>query len=150
MRIFTLERRQVIPRPIDEVFAFFSRAENLQDITPRWLNFRILSLSTPEVERGTLIRYALRWRILPVRWTTEIIRWEPPFRFVDRQISGPNKLWHHEHRFEPQGAATVMRDTVRYALPFGLIGNVVHAAIVERDVRNIFDYRAERIKTLFA
>jgi ligand-binding SRPBCC domain-containing protein len=150
MRVFTLERRQIVPRPIEDVFAFFSRAENLQEITPRWLDFRIVSTSTPTIERRTLIRYTLRWRVLPVRWTTEITRWEPPFRFVDQQISGPYKLWHHEHRFERRGSATVMYDTVRYALPFGVVGAVAHAAMVGRDVQNIFDFRAERIRALFA
>jgi ligand-binding SRPBCC domain-containing protein len=150
MRMFTLERHQRIARPIDDVFAFFSRAENLQDITPAWLDFGIVWVSTPELQRGTLIRYALRWRSLPVRWTTEIIRWEPPVRFVDQQISGPYKLWHHEHRFERQGSATLMHDTVRYALPFGVVGAIVHATMVGRDVNSIFDYRAERIRALFA
>ncbi len=150
MRVFTLERRQLIGRRIEDVFAFFSRAENLQDITPRWLQFRILSVSTPEIRRGTLIRYALRWRIVPVRWTTEITRWEPPFCFVDQQVSGPYKLWHHEHRFERHGDATLMHDTVRYALPFGPLGAVAHVALVNRDVNTIFDYRADCIRAFFA
>ncbi len=149
MRVFSLERSQLIPRPIDDVFAFFSRAENLQDITPRWLDFRILSTSTPTIRRGTWIRYALRWRVLPVRWTTEIIRWEPPFRFVDQQISGPYRLWHHEHRFEPRGSVTLMHDTVRYALRFAPVASAAHV-LVGRDVSSIFDYRAERIRALFA
>ncbi len=150
MTIFRLERRQLIQMPVGDVFAFFSRAENLQDITPRWLDFRVLSVSTPEIQRGTLIRYALWWRLLPVRWTTEIVRWEPPFRFVDEQISGPYRLWHHEHRFERQGSATLMHDTVRYALPLGPIGAAAHVLLVGRDVDSIFDYRAERIRELFA
>ena len=149
MKVWTVERRQFLAKEPRDVFAFFSRPENLQQITPDWLDFKILDVSTPELRRGTLIRYALRWRMLPLRWTTEIVRWEPPHRFVDEQISGPYKLWHHEHRFEPQGNGTVMFDTVRHALPLGELGNIFAAPFVKRDVDDIFDYRSGRIRKLF-
>jgi len=149
MKVWTVERRQFLAKEPRDVFAFFSRPENLQQITPDWLDFRILDVSTPELRRGTLIRYALRWRMVPLRWTTEIVRWEPPHRFVDEQISGPYKLWHHEHRFEPQGNGTVMFDTVRYALPLGVFGSVMQTVLVGRDVDTIFDYRSGRIRKLF-
>lgn len=151
MRVHTLEREQFIPRPIDEVFRFFSRAENLEEITPPFLNFRILSVDPPELQKGTLIRYRLAWHgIIPLRWTTEIVRWDPPHSFADNQLSGPYKLWHHEHRFEPRGSGTEMYDTVKYALPFGIIGEIAHALAVRRDVEEIFDFRARLIRALFA
>lgn len=150
MNIHTLERQQFIPRPVAEVFAFFVRAANLEAITPRFLNFRIVSVDPPELRRGTLIRYRLAWHgLIPIRWTTEITRWEPPFLFADEQISGPYRLWHHEHRFEPQGTGTQMYDTVKYSLPFGPLGLIAHRALVRRDVESIFDFRAHRIRKLF-
>jgi ligand-binding SRPBCC domain-containing protein len=61
---------------------------------------------------------------------------------VDRQLRGPYALWHHTHDFEPDGAGgTVMRDTVRYALPFGPAGSAAHALFVKRDLERIFDFR---------
>lgn len=151
MKVFTLQRQQWIARPAEEVFSFFSRAENLQEITPRWLKFRILGVVPPnEIRQGTLIRYALRWRVLPVRWTTEITRWEPPHRFIDEQIWGPYRLWRHEHAFQPFERGTLMRDVVRYAVPFGPIGLLTQAVIVGRDVEDIFEYRARKIRDLFA
>jgi ligand-binding SRPBCC domain-containing protein len=150
MNIHALSRRQYIPRPIDEVFAFFSRAENLQAITPAFLNFRVLSVDPPELRMGTLIRYRLAWHgLIPMRWTCEITRWEPPNFFADDQVSGPYRLWHHEHRFESSGAGTKMYDTVRYALPFGSLGVVAHRVLVRRDLNSIFDFRARRIRELF-
>jgi ligand-binding SRPBCC domain-containing protein len=83
-------------------------------------------------------------------WTTEIRRWEPPFRFVDVQLSGPYELWHHTHRFETLGQGTLMTDVVRYRLPFGIIGRVTHAIKVRRDLERIFDYRFERVRDRFA
>jgi ligand-binding SRPBCC domain-containing protein len=65
-------------RPLDQVFDFFSTAENLQKLTPPWLHFRILSVDPTPVRKGTLIKYSLRWRIFPIHWTTEIMVWDPP------------------------------------------------------------------------
>ncbi len=138
---FVFRAEQRVSRPIEEVFDFFSRAENLEQITPPWLNFRILSVSTNPVQRGTLIRYALRWRVFPIRWTTEIQEWDPPHRFVDVQLKGPYKLWHHDHRFYAEGNSTRIVDEVQYALPFGVIGRVVHRLKVKKDVEAIFTYR---------
>lgn len=150
MKVFTLQRQQWIARPATEVFSFFSCAENLQQITPQWLNFRIIDVSPSEIRKGTLIRYALRWRVLPVRWTTEITQWEPPHCFVDEQVSGPYRLWRHEHAFQPFERGTLMRDTVHYALPFGPVGLLTQAVIVGRDIEDVFEYRARTIRDLFA
>jgi ligand-binding SRPBCC domain-containing protein len=67
-------------------------------------------------------------------------------RFVDTQIRGPYALWHHTHEFEPDGDGTLMRDTVRYALPLGPLGALAHRGFVRRDVERIFDYRAEALR----
>jgi ligand-binding SRPBCC domain-containing protein len=141
-------REQVIPRPIDEVFAFFADVRNLEAITPPWLRFRILTPSAPVIRAGARIRYVIRWRAVPIWWTTEIAEWRPPFIFVDTQVRGPYRLWHHTHRFEPAGSGTRMTDEVRYALPFGPLGRALHALWIRRDLEQIFDYRRERIPKL--
>jgi len=74
----TLKRAQVIPRPIDETFAFFADAANLEVITPDWMHFQILTAGAITMRAGTLIEYWFRWRWVPIRWQTEIRFWEPP------------------------------------------------------------------------
>jgi ligand-binding SRPBCC domain-containing protein len=150
VKFHTLRREQWIPRPIDEVFAFFADARNLEEITPPWLGFRILSMDSRSVSEGMEIRYRLRLHGIPIRWRTEIRHWDAPYRFVDVQRSGPYKLWHHTHCFEAHGSSTRMIDVVRYTLPFGILGRIVHALKVRGDVRCIFDYRRQRIQELFA
>ncbi len=144
----TLRREQWIARPVEEVFAFFSDARNLAELTPPWLGFRIL---TPEVHlaEGVRIRYRIGLHGLPVGWTTEIRRWDPPRRFIDVQVSGPYRLWHHTHSFEARDGGTRMTDIVRYRLPFGVIGLLVQAFVVRRDLTRIFDYRGQRVNELF-
>jgi ligand-binding SRPBCC domain-containing protein len=149
-RFHTLRREQWIPRPLEEVFAFFSDARNLERITPSWLGFQMLTPGPIRMAAGTRLRYRLRVHGLPLYWTTEIRKWEPPFRFVDVQLSGPYSLWHHTHQFEARNGGTCMTDIVRYRLPLGIVGRVVRLLKVRRDVERIFDYRYERIKEQFA
>jgi ligand-binding SRPBCC domain-containing protein len=148
MHTYRLEREQWLPQPVDVVFSFFSRPENLQAITPPWLDFRMVE--TPELlAAGSLIRYRLRWRWLPIRWTTEITEWNPPHGFVDREVSGPYALWKHEHWFVSHRGGTMMRDRVTYALPLAWVGRIAYWAVVKRDVEKIFDFRAETMRRLF-
>jgi ligand-binding SRPBCC domain-containing protein len=148
-RIYFLRQEQWISRPIGEVFAFFSDAHNLERITPPWLRFEILFISSGAVAQGTEIRYRLRLHGMPVHWRTEISRWDPPHCFVDEQRSGPYKLWHHTHRFEAHGNRTKMLDIVRYALPFGILGRIVHTLKARSDVERIFAYRQQCIADYF-
>ncbi len=148
-RFHTLRREQWIPRPIDEVFAFFADACNLEEITPPWLGFRILAMDSAFISEGTEIRYRLRLHSIPIQWTTEIRSWNSPYRFVDVQRSGPYRLWHHAHFFEAHEGRTRMIDVVRYKLPFGILGRIVHMLMVRGDLERIFDYRRKRIHELF-
>jgi ligand-binding SRPBCC domain-containing protein len=143
-----LEREQFLPYPADAVFEPFSRAENLQAITPPWLHFGITSELPGEMREGTLIEYRLRFHGVPVRWRTEIEVWEPPHRFVDLALKSPFALWHHTHEFERVEGGTVARDRVRYRVGFGPLGEVAHALLVGRDLERIFDYRREAIERL--
>ena len=146
MRIFTLESTTEVPRPLEEVFAFHAEADNLQALTPPWLDFRIVTPPPIEMRRGTRIVYRLRVRGIPVGWTSEITAWEPPHRFVDEQVRGPYRLWVHEHVFTGSGSRTVIRDRVRYAV---LFGGLVHWWLVGPDLRRIFTFRHARLLERF-
>ena len=142
-----LRREQRLPGPPEAVFPFFADAGNLEAITPDWLSFRIVTPRPIEMRVGALIEYRLRLHGVPVSWLTRIEEWDADParpRFVDAQLTGPYKLWHHTHEFEPDGAAhTIMRDTVRYALPFAPLSELARRAFVARDLERIFDYRRD-------
>ena len=140
-----LTREQILPGAPDEVFGFFADAANLEAITPPWLGFRIVTPKPIHMAAGTLIEYRLALHRIPIRWLTRIEVWEPGKRFVDVQLRGPYRLWHHTHSFEARDGGTLVRDQVRYALPLGLIGELAHRALVRRDLERIFDFRHERV-----
>jgi ligand-binding SRPBCC domain-containing protein len=109
----------------------------------------VLSQEPAEMGEGTLIRYRLRLRGIPIRWLTRIEEWEPGRRFVDKQLKGPYRLWHHTHDFEPDSGGTLMRDTVRYAMRAGPAGELLHGPLVAPDLAKIFDHRIARIEAIF-
>lgn len=149
METYLLERTQMIPLSRTATFAFFSDAFNLERITPPYLKFKVLTPQPIHLQTGALIEYQLSLYGVPFRWRTLIEAWEPERLFIDRQINGPYSLWHHTHTFEEVGPQqTLMRDIVRYRVEWGPLGSLAHALLVERSVRDIFDYRAKVVGEL--
>ena len=146
MRIREFESELWLTRPLDEVFNFFSDAANLNAITPPWLKFRMVTASPVQMRVGTLIDYRMRIRGVPVSWRTRITVWEPPYRFADEQVHGPYHFWRHQHEFESRDGGTLVRDRVRYSMPFDWIA---HPLFVGRDLEKIFAYRQEKMRALF-
>jgi hypothetical protein len=144
VREFTLERRQVVPHPPEQAFAFFSDPRNLERITPAWLRFRIVE-APGELGEGSLLRYRLRLFGIPIRWRTEIVAWDPPRGFVDVQRRGPFRLWEHTHQLTPVAGGTEIADRVRYGLYLGPVGTLVRRLLVRGWVESIFDHRAETV-----
>ncbi len=145
-RSYVVRASTVVPGTRDEVFAFFSDAANLEALTPKHLNFSIVSPQPVNIKQGAIIDYRLKLYGIPFGWQTEITVWEPPFRFVDEQRKGPYHYWIHEHSFVEQDATTLVQDHVCYS-PWG--GALVNALFVARDVEKIFNFRARRLQELF-
>lgn len=144
-----LEKKQIINRPVKEVFDFFADAVNLERITPPELNFHITTLQPIDIKKGTLIEYQLKLRGIPIKWKTEITQWNPPFDFVDTALKSPYKQWIHLHSFEEGKAGeTIMQDRVRYRLPLEPLGDLAHW-YVKKELKYIFDYRYKVIEEIF-
>jgi ligand-binding SRPBCC domain-containing protein len=147
MRIHRLDREQLVPAPLDEVFAFFSSAGNLGALTPGWLSFQLLVPESTTMRRGTLLDYRLKLHGIPIRWRSLIEVWEPRVRFIDLQLRGPYRLWSHLHEFEQRPGGTLVRDEVLYALPLDPLGEAA-GPFVRRDLRRIFQFRHDAVASL--
>ena len=146
---YRLERSLFLPRPREEVFAFFSDAGNLERITPPFLNSHIITARPIAMKPGTIIDYKLRLYGIAFQWRTLIETFDPPVSFSDVQVTGPYRRWHHLHEFVEVPSGTELRDRVDYELPFPLFAPIVHPLFVRRSVQQIFDYRNKIISEIF-
>lgn len=150
MKPHVLITETIIRRNLTEVFAFFSKAENLNALTPPNLSFKILTPMPIVIDKGALIDYRIKLSGVPFKWQTEICIWEPPYRFVDQQLKGPYKIWHHEHKFEEtEDGFTKMTDTVTYLSPGWILEPIIDKVFIGKKVKQIFDYRKTALLNLF-
>ena len=151
MQTHLLERSQIINRSLEETFAFFSDAYNLEKLTPAFLQFKILTPKPVPMHPGALIDYSLSLFGIPFKWQTLVEEWEPGVRFVDSQVKGPYALWHHTHTFKAlDRERTLMMDEVRYRLPMGVFGDLAHDLFVEATLKKIFAFRYEATERLLS
>jgi hypothetical protein len=150
MKIYKITTKQIIQRPLAEVFAFFSQPENLALITPDHLAFNIITPPPVEMKQGAIIDYTIRLFKVSVHWRTLITSFEPPFKFVDEQIKGPYSFWHHTHTFKERPYGVEIQDEVHYSIPFGILGQIMHAIWIKNDLKKIFVHRERIIDNLFA
>jgi hypothetical protein len=139
----------IVISPIEEVFAFFERPENLSRITPDSLGFHILTPSPIAMGVGTVIDYTIKILGLRRHWTTLIAEYDRPRKFVDIQLKGPYTFWHHTHTFEPADGGTRIIDEVRYIVPFGPLGRIANALIIRRQLERIFAFRERVMENMF-
>jgi ligand-binding SRPBCC domain-containing protein len=151
MKVYTLERQTVLHTTIDKAWDYFSRPENLNEITPDDMQFRILTdVSGKKMHAGMIINYRIQPApFMTFGWTTEISQSVDKRFFVDEQRFGPYAFWHHQHHFEDKGTHVLMTDIVNYALPLGILGRIAHAVWVKNKLKGIFDYRTHVIDRIF-
>jgi len=145
----TLHRVQELPISIEQAWEFFSSPKNLKHITPPYMGFDILSKNIDHMEEGQRIEYLIRPLFnFSMKWVSKISKVKPMDMFVDEQLKGPYKMWHHSHYFEPIPGGVRMTDLVKYQLPFGIFGKLFHG-LVKKKLEDIFDYRILALKSKF-
>ena len=150
MKVYSLYRTQKIPLTLEQAWSFFSTPINLEEITPRFLNFRITSEVPEEIYSGLIITYRIAAvAAVPLTWVTEIKHVERLTRFVDEQRIGPFRFWYHEHDFRPVADGIEMTDRVHYVMPWGLLGRLVHTLFIRQRLARIFEFRKDYIDKRF-
>ena len=150
MKIYTLKTIQNLPVSLEEAWDFFSSPHDLKTITPDYMGFDIISGGDRKMFSGQIIQYM----VAPVagiktKWVTEITHVKEKEFFVDEQRFGPYALWHHKHFFKEIPGGVEIEDVVDYKLPLGFLGRMVHPWIVEPKLKEIFDFRREKLNELF-
>lgn len=149
--VHRLYREQQLNCDIETAWKFFSSANNLAVITPKDMNFTVLTkLENDEIYKGMLIDYTVSPVLkIPMKWQTQITQVDFQRSFTDFQQKGPYKLWNHYHEFIPNENGVLIKDTVSYELPMGFLGEIAHRLFVKSKLKSIFDFRHEVLEVMF-
>jgi len=147
MKIYQLYRRQILNLSQQEAWDFFSSPYYLNEITPDFFNVEIVSKVPAKIYAGLMISYRMKAVLsLPMGWLSEISQCEEPHRFVYQQGVGPFKFWSHEVCLTQQEQSIIMEDIVFYAMPWGWLGQCLHALLIGGKLQQIFDTRQENLQ----
>ena len=150
MKLYNLHKKQNLPITVEEAWMFLSSPKNLKTITPDYMGFNILSGADREMFAGQIIQYIVTPVIgIKTKWVTEITHVNQGHYFVDEQRFGPYALWHHKHFIRPIKGGIEMEDIIDYKLPLGWIGQLAHPILVKPKLKEIFDYRQQKLIELF-
>ena len=148
--MYQLKTKQIIPTDLQTCWDFFSSPRNLKLITPNYMGFDVLYDVPEKMYPGLMIEYRVKPIFnLPLKWITEITHVEQLNYFVDEQRKGPYRIWHHEHHFKEVANGIEMIDIVSYEIPFGPLGKIAHPIIVQKKLKEIFDYRFAKVEEIF-
>ncbi len=150
MHIYRFYDEQEVHVALVEAWDFFSNPKNLVKITPPYMKFRMTNSPGEDIFPGMIITY----KVSPLfnyslNWVTEIVYADEPHYFIDEQRFGPYKFWHHKHSFTAIPGGVLMKDEVYYALPFGIIGQIIHSVFVKKRLKKIFSYRKTALNKIF-
>ena len=150
MKIYNLQSKQKLPITVNKAWDFLSSPINLKTITPEYMGFNILSGADRKMYPGQIIQYIVTPLFgIKTKWVTEITHVQENKYFVDEQRFGPYALWHHKHFIRPIDGGVEMEDIIDYKIPFGLIGQLVHPIIIKPKLKEIFDYRHDKLIEIF-
>lgn len=146
----SLRQTQILSVSREKLWDFISIPQNLNEITPPKMAFKIVGELPKSAYAGLLLEYKVKIPVLGwTSWLTEIKYVTDGYSFMDEQRVGPYKLWLHTHTLEDVEGGTKMTDEIHYQMPFGPLGVIAHVLFVKRTLKQIFDYRREKLDEIF-
>lgn len=151
LKIYTLEQTQSLPITIEAAWKFFSNPNNLSVLTPEWMHMDLGENVPTEMYEGIIMTQQVKPLLgIPLTWVTEITKIKEYEYFIDEQRIGPYRFWHHEHRLRENNHGVDVIDTLHYAMPFSIFGQIAHQLSVKHKIQQVFSYRVEKLESLFA
>jgi ligand-binding SRPBCC domain-containing protein len=82
------------------------------------------------------------------RLTVKVTEFERPSLFVDEMTEGNFASFKHIHEFVPQPQGMLMRDTIVWTSPLGVLGSIVDKLFIENHLRTLVTKRNARLKQI--
>tara|TARA_B100000963_G_scaffold113286_2_gene98616 strand:+ start:245 stop:763 length:519 start_codon:yes stop_codon:yes gene_type:complete len=148
---YKLKATQNINAKIEDIWEYFTEIKNLEKIMPNKYNIKVTQGRKSKLYLGKI--FNIRMKILPFVYTnitSEIKAIEKERLFIDSQIFGPYKMWHHEHHFILNKDKSIqILDIVTYKLKNIPFMKILHKIFLKKEIVKTFYHRANRIKYFF-
>jgi ligand-binding SRPBCC domain-containing protein len=139
-----IELTTAIAAPIERCFDL-SRSIDLNLASTKGQQRAIAGVTSGLIGSGQEVTWSGRHFGFVIRHTSRITAYDFPRYFQDSMTRGAFKSYCHDHYFEPLNNLTLMKDDVRFAAPYGLLGRVVERS-VEQHMRKLLACRNSYIK----
>ncbi|MGH9189667.1 MAG: SRPBCC family protein [Acidimicrobiales bacterium] len=140
------EQVTVINAPIETVFGLSLDIDAHLASMSRANERAIEGVTTGRIDLGQSVTWRATHFGIPFTMTSRVTELERPHRFVDEQVRGPFRSFHHEHLFDDANGGTVMADRVRFDAPLGFIGRTVERLLLARYLRQLIEQRGEFLR----
>lgn len=82
------------------------------------------------------------------RLMVKVVEFERPHLFVDEMIEGRFRSFRHIHEFLSIDGGTLMRDTVVWVSPLGILGMIADKLLIRRHLRDLITTRNTKLKEI--
>lgn len=134
------EARVELACTLEQAFDFLAQPKNIRLISPPQMML-VFDAAPERLSLGARMEFRVQAHGVVRSAAHEIIVWEAPTRFVERQVAGPMGAWEHEHFFETTDNGVVVIDRIQFAPPGGMLGLVVNERRIRESLEEAFEHR---------
>lgn len=130
------------------VFDFIRVTANRVKLTPPSLGLHIVQ--GPEVlELGAQVEFKVHGYGIVQHIIHEVIEFDYPHHFTEKQLKGPLEYWVHHHTFaESPDGGMLLTDRIDFAPPAGLAGFMITEGRIFESLEDGFHHRHVALKKL--
>lgn len=133
--------------PLADLFTFLAAPKNLVQLAPADLHLELLA-GPQTLEAGARLTWKSRRWGFTQHIVQEVTAFELDRRIVVEQRQGPFARWVHAHRFDAIEIGTRLIEQIDFEAPGGLLGRLVSADLVRKELDALYAQRTRRIKEL--
>ncbi|MEM4312383.1 MAG: hypothetical protein QXX95_08350 [Nitrososphaerales archaeon] len=128
---------------VKELFKFFSKPKNFEQIYPKELQLKILK-APEELKNGDEITLLITLFGQRFRWKLRIKSFNPPKEIVYEALVSPFKSWIHTLKLSPLDENTLLEDKIDFSTYFP-ISNIFSKFLIKR----VLNYKNEALRKYF-
>jgi ligand-binding SRPBCC domain-containing protein len=134
--------------PPEQVFDFLARPTNLIQLAPPDLHLKLVQ-GPERLQLGSMLHWKARRMGVSQTLKNEVTAYEESVLIAEEQRQGPFKRWTFLHRFEAIATGTRLAEELTYEPPGGLLGMLVTAKMIHKELETLFTFRADRLRQAF-